>query len=52
MHTEWPCQNAAIFGAISGGYHGGDQVIAAPRGFSQQRGLTIRRLQFHIKTLS
>jgi hypothetical protein len=49
MHTEWPCQNAAIFGAFCGAYPAGDQVIAAPRGYGVS---TIRRLQFHIKSLS
>jgi len=40
------------FATSPGDYPAGDQVIAAPRSFSQRRGSTVRRLQFHIKTLS
>jgi hypothetical protein len=33
MHTEWACQNTAIFGTFCGTNPAADQVIAAPCGF-------------------
>jgi len=53
MHTEWSCQNTAIFGAFGGAYPASPSGLLRRRAaFLHEHRLTLRGLQFHIKTLS